>query len=401
MNAKDSVPDNIDLVGTQFINNPYPIYSVLRRDRPIVPLIAGGHLLTRHSDIVNVLGSPLFGNAPSRFSTLHSRNKGKYTAADLAANILPFLDPPEHTAPRQIITNVYRERFTSFTQEISALADRYVTTAFEKGATEVISQIAEPFSLATMCRFLGLPETDGPMLKNLTDSFFYLFAPITDPKKFVTVNEKIVEFRNYFAEQLQHRKNKPCADLITNMIRAEHQGHTMTDNQIIDTCILLFADGVENVQYGIGNILIQLGTQPDHLADIVNTSSTTNLIISEAMRLNPPAQLIPRIVLEDTTFADTTLNAGSPVFLSLASANRDETIFDKPDSFVVNRDRTKALTFGSGRHACIGGSLAILQSSALISSLSRSGFTVKTLPHEVKYIPRFGHRWPSAVTIAY
>ena len=106
-----AVPDVVDLVGNQFIKDPYPIYGALRRDRPIVPLASGGHLLFRHSDIVNVLSSPNFGNAPSRYSTLHSRNREKYTASDLAANILPFMNPPEHDTPRRIVSMIFRHRF--------------------------------------------------------------------------------------------------------------------------------------------------------------------------------------------------------------------------------------------------------------------------------------------------
>jgi cytochrome P450 len=319
----------------------------------------------------------------------------------LAANILPFLDPPKHTAPRRIIATVFRQRFQTFAGEITTLSDRQVSVARKSGATEVISEIAEPFSLAAMCRFLGLPEIDGPMLKNLADSFFYLFAPISDPERFKQINNHIEQFRNYFSEQLHLRKSKPRDDLISHLISAKYKGHTMTDAQVIDTCILLFADGVENVQYGIGNILIELVDKPEVLSDAARSISVANSIISEALRLNPPAQLISRIVLEDTVIHGISLSAGAPVFLALASANRDETIFDKPECFIPNRDRTRVLSFGSGRHACIGEPLAILQSSALISSLSRLGCAVKTHAHDVVYIPRFGHRWPTAVRIDY
>ncbi len=400
-NGISSIPDVIDPLDAKFINDPYPVYSSLRRSRPIVPLLTGGHLLARHKDISDVLGNPHFGNAPSRFSTLHSGNREKYTAADVAANILPFLDPPQHTAPRQIIATVFRQRFRSFTGDINGIAERQFAMARQQGATEVIREIAEPFSLNVMCRFLGLPEPDGPLLKDFAESFFYLFAPINDPNMFKHVNEQLEKFRNYFDKQIQIRKTNPQDDFINDLMSADNNGHTLTDKQVSDTCILLFADGIQNVQYGIANILIQLGDKPAYLDEVARSPVAENPVISEALRLESPAQLIPRIVLEDTVLHDTELRSGSPVFLALASANRDESIFEEPDSFMLERDRSMILTFGSGRHACIGGALALLQCSALISSMSQSGCSIKTNRHDVKYIPRFGHRWPEAVTISY
>ena len=394
-----SVPDIIDPVSTAYIKDPYPLYTTLRRERPVVPMLSGGHLLVRHTDILNVLASPDFGNSPSHYSTLHPRNRDKYPAADLAANILPFLDPPNHTAPRRMIASAFRKRFQGFSSDIGILAESQVAKARDDGVTEVISKIAEPFSLAAMCRFLGLPEDDGPMLKDFADSFFYLFAPISDPDRFKLVNDHMNQFRNYITDQLRHRRTNPGEDLISELMRVEYQGHRMNDSQVIDTCILIFADGVENVQYGIGNILIELFDKPGLFAGAAESRSQANSIVGESLRLNSPAQLISRIVLKNTVIHGIELKSDTPVFLALASANRDESVFEEAESFIVDRDRTKVLTFGSGRHACIGEPLAVLQSSTLITELARSGCKIRTGPDDASYIPRFGHRWPMAVNI--
>ena len=59
--------------------------------------------------------------------------------------------------------------------------------------------------------------------------------------------------------------------------------------------------------------------------------------------------------------ADVTLPRGSVVQLCLASANRDPRYFTKPDTWNPQRDEAPALTFGSGRHTCLGSNLAVLE----------------------------------------
>ena len=86
----------MDLLSPEVVADPYPLYAALRRDHPLAELVQGGYLLTRHADVMAAFTNPDLGNAPSRFSVLAARNRGKYVAADIAANIPPFHDMPEH-----------------------------------------------------------------------------------------------------------------------------------------------------------------------------------------------------------------------------------------------------------------------------------------------------------------
>lgn len=319
----------------------------------------------------------------------------------MAANILPFMDTPEHDIPRRVITLAYRNRLNPFIEELLSLAEQYAEKVPKQGICDVVNQIARPFSSVSMCRFLGVPDSDGDYLNRLSEHFFYLFAPISDPKKFKEINSSLVEFRQYFRESLQQRISNPTDDLISCLMQTDYQGSKLTDEQLIDTCILLFADGVENVHYGMGNALIELEPYPEFFLQTARSIGDANAIITEALRLNSPAQLIPRVALEETHIHGVTITPGMPVFLALASANRDEAEFDAPDSFVLDRERGKALTFGLGTHACIGGSLATLQISSLIASLAKKNVSIKSRQEDIQYISRFGHRWPLCINIGY
>ncbi|NNE39210.1 MAG: cytochrome P450 [Gammaproteobacteria bacterium] len=184
-------------------------------------------------------------------------------------------------------------------------------------------------------------------------------------------------------------------------MKTDYQGEVMTDDQVIDTCILLYADGIENVHYGIGNVLIEIAPYEEYLLQLASSLSDAGSIITEALRLNSPAQLIPRIARDESSIHGVNISPGMPVYLSLGSANRDEAVFDQADYLVPGREGSKILTFGIGRHACIGASLATLQTTSLCTSLAKHKISVTTNRENVEYIPRFGHRWPKRVEIKF
>lgn len=388
-----SASPRLALDAPELFDDPYPLYARLRRDAPVAALRGGGYLLTRHADIRRLLTDGDFGNRPSRFSTLHPRFRGDRVAADLAANILPFLDPPEHTASRRVLAAALRERLRDFDEEIDELAARFVDAAPD-GSFDVISEVAAPYTRALMCRLIGLPEGDGPGLAALTDHFFRLFAPLTDAEVVEEVNRGLAAFRRLIRAR---RSAAPAGSLLALLGAGEGEG--LTEAQIVDSAILVFADGVENVATGAASVLLVAHRFPEAGAALEAGGADAAAAVSEALRLDSPAQLIPRIARRPTELRGHPVGEGIPVFLALGAANRDPEAFDAPDDFRLARDRAAVLTFGAGRHYCLGAGLAEAQIRALTSRLRRGGHEVDPPPGGVRYRRRTGHRWPEALPL--
>jgi cytochrome P450 len=87
----------------EFIQNPYPVYEVLRDHDPVHHAALGFWVLTRHEDVVAVLNDTRFSNAPAPYAVVNRRNSDTHVAADVANTIIPFLDPPGHTSSRRLI----------------------------------------------------------------------------------------------------------------------------------------------------------------------------------------------------------------------------------------------------------------------------------------------------------
>ena len=79
--------------------------------------------------------------------------------------------------------------------------------------------------------------------------------------------------------------------------------------------------------------------------------------MNEALRLNPPGQFISKIASEPFELQGKQIRQNEAVILVLASANRDEAEYERADEFLLDRKETRHLSFGKGRHACIGAPL--------------------------------------------
>ena len=398
-NKKTTVSEEIDLASATFFQNPYPTYQRLRKTSPIVAVKPAGHLLTRHADIAEALASPDLRNTPSRFSVLNSRNAKRYEAARLANNILPFLDPPENKVRRQCLIRAVHSRLNQWQTGIDAVADKQMQTFLRDKGDDLIEDFSSPLSLGLMCDFIGIPESEKQRYKQLSEAFFYLFAPLSNAEKFEQVNEVLAVFRTEFQGLLDKRVLEPKPDLISALLVAEEEGEKLDHDEIVDSCMLVFADGVENVEAGIANVLSAFHQDKQAQKMFAESELSLEEVVSEGLRLQTPAQFIARIANQDMQICGAQISAETPVFLSLASANRDEEVFENAGNMRPGRSARDIFTFGRGSHACIGSRLSSLQINAALKQILTAELKPKLHPDQIIYRPRLAHRWPKAFPV--
>ncbi len=381
----------LDLLSGGFVADPYPSYAWLRQNSPVCELEGGGYLLTGHGDILAAFTNADLGNAPSRFSTLAARNAEKYVAADLASHIPPFLDAPEHRAMRQMVSRSFFNSFKDFGGTLDVLAREKV--AHLRVGDDLVETSAAPFAVSAMMAFCGINASAAEM-KPLTQAFFHLFAPLKDPRVFEDVNLALSAFRALIATSLN--AGAPKGSLLAHMQGFQMENGGISDAQIVDNCLLVFADGVENIEAGAASLMLVF-EQAGIWKDLENGVIELDYAVREGLRLQTPAQLVPRVARKDCAIGGVSIKKDMPVFLALASANRDPEVYERPDNFEINRDLSGVATFGQGRHRCIGEPLAIAQLTALMREILKARFRPKVV--DVSYQPRVGHRWPEGLIV--
>lgn len=389
----------LDLLNSSFVRDPYPIYARLRAEDPVHRTRSGAWMLTRYRDIVSTLANPVLGNAPSRFAVVSARNRDRYVSADVAHNILPFLDKPDHIVPRRIIAGAFRAHLKENPFDAAELARRLLKPHLASGRMDAMADFGKPLSIEVISRLMGLPACDHARLAHWSDHFFYLFAPMPSEEIRQRTDAALSEFRLYFKTLVEQRGARPGTDLISRLIQADDDGQRLSQAQVIDTCLLLFSDGVENVDAGIANILLALHRHPAELDRLRMEPDRVPAAVLEGLRYDSPAQLIARVAREDLEIGGQTVRRDSGVFLALGSANRDPETFERPDVFDPSRDATPLLTFGKGRHSCIGATLVRHQIEGALHALLEETRVIEVDASALDWTPRAGHRWLKALPL--
>jgi cytochrome P450 len=119
----------------------------------------------------------------------------------------------------------------------------------------------------------------------------------------------------------------------------------------------------------IGWLAKILAEHPDQRREVVEDPSLIPQVIDEALRFEPTGHASARYVMEDIDLHGTTIPAGSPILLIMASANRDPRRYPDPDVFDIHREDTQHLTFGFGLHFCLGANLARLEGRVALDEM--------------------------------
>ena len=149
--------------------------------------------------------------------------------------------------------------------------------------------------------------------------------------------------------------------------------------------MFLIVAGNETTRNLIGNCLYMLATRPDMLVQLRADATRIPAYVEESLRLDAPVQVLGRAVLADTVIGGCPLRTGDRVVFGLASANRDEAVYDDPTEFRLDRARMREhLAFGTGPHVCPGASLARLEAVAVLEELCPR---IETLRLADDYVP--------------
>jgi cytochrome P450 len=270
-----------------------------------------------------------------------------------------------------------------------------------KGELDIISDFATPLSIAVIGQILGIPEQDQKRLKICSEAFFYLFSAIPSDDVLTRLERDLAEFRQYLSSLIHDRRLNPKTDLISALIEASDGPYRLNETELINTSMLLFSDGVENVDSGIGNSIAALLANPSELTRLQEQPNLIQGVVDECLRFESPAQYIPRVALEDIALGEKLIRKNAGVFLVLASANRDSAQFNDPDTLDITREPNPHLSFGRGRHSCIGAPLVRQEIEIGITVILQNLQNLKQKHPVREWMPRAGHRWLATLPVTF
>ncbi|MEY2462994.1 MAG: hypothetical protein QOH64_1132 [Acidimicrobiaceae bacterium] len=272
------------------------------------------------------------------------------------------MDEPEHHGYRSVIQQAFtRKAMEQWESElVGPIVDECIDSFIDTGRADLVSQLFFPFPVNVIAGLLGLPRADLPQFHRWTVE---LISVSVDFEKAMNASKGLYDYLLGFVNE---RRDAPGRDMISVLATAEHEGHQLTDDEIIAFCRLLLPAGAETTYRSSSNLSFGLLTHPDQLAALQKDRSLLPQAIEEGLRWEPPLLTIMRTATEDTSVVGVDVPAGAVMVVNMGAANHDERRWDHPEDFDIFRPAGAHIAFASGPHMCLGMHLARMETKVVL-----------------------------------
>lgn len=330
-------------------------------------------IFTRWADCHSVLRDPRFSSNSAHSS---QRLDGVWgLMRDTTSNLLLFVDPPDHTRLRGLVSQAFTpRRVESLRPRVQAIVDDLLDEASGHGnrTFDVMSDLAQPLPVIVICEMLGVPLQDRDKFGEWSSGASRLLDGELDQ---LTLSQSLGaagELIQYFVGLLEERRTHPSDDLLSALVAARSEGDRLSDQELIATTILLFVAGHETTSNLIGNGTLALLRHPDQASWLrarADDAAAVRNAVEELLRYDPPVQITGRFATTDHEVAGVHVAKGEGVALMLAAANRDPDHYAEPDRLDLGRADPHHLAFSQGIHYCLGAALARLEGEVALPTL--------------------------------
>jgi len=386
---------DFDPFSTHLGADPYPLYRALRERGPLHHATPSNiYCVTRYEEARQVLNQPgLFSSRA--METVFTRGRPQQFKLRQLAGVVRLLwrmrinpvrfrqagsvitqDPPRHDELRSIVNRGFTpRRVASWEPWIREIVDEELGNKLETAEDfDAIRHLAIPLPTRVIMKILGIDRARRSDFKRWSDA---IISGISGPGRHDPMQhgifDSMAELMLFLRETVRERRAAPKDDLISLLVDPA-RGHALGDAEAMQFVVLLLVAGNETTTNLIGNGINALYDHPEQLALLVGEPGRIPGFIEEALRYDPPIQIVFRCATRDTELAGTAIPKGAYVAPMLASANRDERKFPDGERFDILRDATGHLGFGFGLHFCLGAALARLQARVAIEAVvSRLG----------------------------
>lgn len=286
------------------------------------------------------------------------------------------MDPPTHRRYRNLVSQAFTPKMIQELEpRITAITHELLAPLQGKQKIDMVAEIAYPLPVIVISEMLGVPGHDRKMFKEWSDILVagtQSVSPNVMYKLFAKQEKAMLDLQTYFKRKISKPHINLTNNIISTLMTAEVDGDKLSMDELLSFCFLLLVAGNETTTNLMTNTMLTLFEQPDILNQLYRDHSLIPAAIEEVLRYRSPFHGMNRFVTEDMELKGMKLKKGQEVMAWIGSANRDESVFDKPDVFDINRTPNNYLTFGAGVHYCLGSQLAKLEAKICITEMLKA-----------------------------
>jgi len=341
----------------------------------VVPQGPGYKAVVKHADVVEA------SRRPQDFCS----GKGSISIPDMPGDVHEYfgsmivMDDPRHAKIRRIVSRAFSPRMMMqrFEDQIERTTERIIDDLKAgKGTGDFVLDVAAQLPLDIICKMMAIPES---AYQTIFDASNVILAG-NDPEYLPTgdalgVLGKLMEageaLQGVVQELARERRGKEGDDLVTQLVNANIDGESLTDQEMGSFFILLAVAGNETTRNAIAHGLHLFTEFPEQRAILLSDyDKYIPTAIEEIVRYVSPVIWMRRTATRDTELNGHEIKEGEKLVLYYNSANRDETVFTDPDKFDITRSPNPHVGFGGpGPHFCLGAHLARQEITAMFQRL--------------------------------
>lgn len=383
---------SVDLQAPEHRADPHPVYRAMRAASPVLASTVEDdtYLLTGFAECESILRDPRWSSNPKHRTPADADVDIRTAMSFSDANILLFIDPPDHTRIRKLMSRAFTPRSVEqLRPKVQAIVDELLDGVAERGGAEVVSEIGYTVPVTVICELLGVPVADRDRFGPWSSDASRLLDGVLDEE---TTNRGLMgamQIIAYLGDLIAERRAEPRDDLLSALVHAEDDGVGLSEEELRLNTLLLFVAGHETTMNLIGNGMYALLRNPDQLARLRADPTLIGSAVEELLRFDGPVHISSRIATTDVEVNGHRFRAGDQALTILAAANRDPARFPDPDRLDIGRDDGPHLTFSYGIHYCLGAALARLEGQVVINSLVQRFADLAIVTDPVTYRDHF------------
>lgn len=396
----------LNIVSPEFKANPFPFLAALRATEPVyrttLPDKTPVWLVTRYEDVNALLKDDRFPKNRRSALTPEQLRRLPWVPPmfrPLERNMLD-LDAPDHTRLRGLVHQAFTPRLVErMRARVQTLADELLDAVARRGEMDLINDYALPLPMTIITEILGVPTSDRHKFHKWSKAV----VSLSSPNVTMRVIPPVWMFIRYLRRFFKVRRRNPQDDLATALIEAEEAGDKLSEDELLAMVFLLLIAGHETTVNLIGSGTLALLEHVDEMEKLRRDPSLIKPAVEELLRYTAPVFMTTeRYARENVTIHGVTIPRGEMTLGVIGSANRDDKVFENPDSLDITREPNKHLSFGQGVHFCLGAPLARVEAQIAVNTLLRRmpELRLRVSPDSLRWRPSMILRGLDALPVA-
>ncbi|SEC35797.1 Cytochrome P450 [Amycolatopsis tolypomycina] len=341
-----------------------------------------------HPEIEAILRDPAtFSSETTRLVPKEMMPDPEY---DISTGSILQMDPPLHNKMRKLVSRAFTPKVVADLEPRIATITRELLDAIPAGNRfELVEDLAYPLPVIVIAELLGVPASDRNLFKGWVDKMFESANQVSLVKKDEQQDAAILSslegqkaLADYLGVHVDERRKQPREDLLTKLVEAELDGERLSRSDVVNFANILLLAGHITTTMLLGNAVLCLDLHREWDERVRADRSLVPPMIEESLRYLTPFAAVARVTMREVEVGGVTVPADQMLLCWVAAANRDDRVFDNPDTFDPLRAENPHLAFGRGIHFCIGAPLARLEGRVALNILFDRYPALRTIPGE-------------------